>query len=58
MFKRLYLLIAAFVLTVSSAVAQVTTSGMSGKVTANGEEVIGATIEAVHTFRNTLRGSY
>ncbi len=53
MFKRLYLLIAAFVLMVSSAVAQVTTSGMSGKVTANGEEVIGATIEAVHTPSRT-----
>jgi len=38
---------------VSSAVAQVTTSGMSGKITANGEDVIGATIEAVHTASGT-----
>lgn len=48
MYKRLYFLIATLLLMVSSAVAQVTTSGMSGKITADGEEVIGATVEAVH----------
>ena len=53
MYKRLYLLIAAFMLMVSSAVAQVTTSGMSGKVKANGEDVIGATVEAIHTPSGT-----
>jgi hypothetical protein len=40
-------------LMVSSAVAQVTTSGMSGKVKANGEDVIGATVEAIHTPSGT-----
>jgi len=38
---------------VSSAVAQVTTSGMSGKITVDGEDVIGATIEAVHVPSGT-----
>ena len=32
--KKLYVMIAAFMLIISSAVAQVTTSGMSGKVKA------------------------
>lgn len=53
MYKRLYFLIATLLLMVSSAVAQVTTSGMSGKITADGEEVIGATIEAVHVPSGT-----
>ena len=53
MYKRLYFLFAAMLMMVSSAVAQVTTSGMSGKITANGEDVIGATIEAVHTASGT-----
>ena len=47
--KKLYVMIAAMMLMISSAVAQVTTSGMSGKVKADNEDVIGATIEAVHT---------
>jgi len=51
--KRLYFLFATLVLMVSSAVAQVTTSGMSGKITADGEDVIGATIEAVHVPSGT-----
>ena len=47
--KRLFLLVVT-VLTLSlTAVAQVTTSGINGIVTANNEEVIGATITAKHT---------
>lgn len=53
MHKRLYFLIATLLLMVSSVMAQVTTSGMSGKITADGEEVIGATVEAVHTPSGT-----
>ena len=48
--KRLYFL-AALLLTLSlTAMAQITTSSMAGKVTieATGEEVIGATVQAVH----------
>ena len=51
--KKLYVMIAAFMLMISSAVAQVTTSGMSGKVKAGNEDVIGATVEAVHTPSGT-----
>ena len=46
--KRLHLLIALTMLMVSTAMAQITTSGLSGMVTADGESVIGATIEAIH----------
>ena len=49
--KRLFFLIAAVMMVCSSVVAQVTTSSMAGKVTlddANGEAVIGATVQAVH----------
>ena len=46
--KRLYFLIATLMLMVSSVVAQVTTSGLSGRVSADGEDVIGATVKAVH----------
>ena len=46
--KKLQLLFAMMVLFVSSAIAQVTTSGLSGKVTADNEEVIGAHVEAIH----------
>ncbi len=46
--KRLHLLIAMMLFIVSAAMAQVTTSGISGKITANGEDVIGATITATH----------
>ena len=49
--KRLFFLIAAVVLACTSAVAQVTTSGMRGRVTlddAKGESVIGANVVATH----------
>lgn len=53
--KKLHLLIAMMVFMVSSAMAQVTTSALSGKVTleGTGEEVIGATIQAVHVPSGT-----
>ena len=47
--KRLHLLIALLALVVSTAMAQVTTSGVSGLITASGEDVIGATVTATHT---------
>ena len=37
----------------TAMMAQITTSGMSGKVTADGEDVIGATIEVVHVPSGT-----
>lgn len=51
--KRLYFLIAMVLMFTASAMAQITTSGINGKVTADGEDVIGATIEAVHTPSGT-----
>ena len=52
--KRLYFLIATLMLMVSSVVAQVTTSSISGKVTSGSEEIIGATIKAVHVPSGTV----
>jgi len=48
--KKLHLLIAMMMLMVSSAMAQITTSALSGKIVLDGssEEVIGATVQAVH----------
>ena len=49
--KRLFFLMAAMMMVCTTVFAQVTTSGMAGKVTlnnANGETVIGATVQAVH----------
>ena len=54
--KRILFLIAAVMMMVTSAVAQITTSGISGKVTMNdadGEGVIGAHIMAVHVPSGT-----
>ena len=46
--KRLFLLVVTLLTLSLTAVAQVTTSGINGIVTANGEEVIGATVTAKH----------
>ena len=46
--KRLFLLVVTLLTLSLSAVAQVTTSGINGIVTANNDEVIGATITAKH----------
>ena len=48
MLKKVCSFIAMLTITASAAVAQVTTSGMSGKITGDDEEVIGAHIQAVH----------
>ena len=39
---------------VTTAMAQITTSSVSGKITANGEDVIGATIKIVHQPSGTV----
>ena len=44
--KRLFLLVVTLLMLSLTAVAQVTTSGINGIVTANNEEVIGATVSA------------
>lgn len=51
--KKIVFLAVMLMMVISSAMAQVTTSGMSGKVTAAGEEIIGASIEAVHVPSGT-----
>ena len=51
--KRLLILVALMVSFITTMTAQITTSGLSGKVMADGETVIGATIEAVHTPSGT-----
>ena len=52
--KRLHLLVALLAFMVNTAMAQITTSSVSGKITANGEDVIGATIKAVHQPSGTV----
>ncbi len=54
MLKRLHLLVALLVLAVNTAMAQITTSGISGKITADGENVIGATVTATHQPSGTV----
>ncbi|WP_276912314.1 TonB-dependent receptor [Hallella colorans] len=51
--KRLLFLVAMVLMFTTSAIAQITTSGINGKVTAGNEDVIGATVEAVHTPSGT-----
>ncbi len=52
--KRLLFLIVMFFSLTSAVMAQITTSGISGKVTSKGEEVIGATITATHQPSGTI----
>ena len=52
--KRLHLLVALLAFMVTTAMAQITTSSVSGKITADGEDVIGATIKAVHQPSGTV----
>ncbi|MBQ7419645.1 MAG: TonB-dependent receptor [Prevotella sp.] len=52
--KKLFLLVAFMLSAVLTIKAQVTTSGISGIVTANSEEVIGATITATHVPSGTV----
>lgn len=51
--KRLFFLIALMLSLTLSIKAQITTSGLSGHVIADNEDVIGATIEAVHVPSGT-----
>ena len=46
--KRFFLFVALLVFMVSTAIAQITTSGVKGLIKANGEDVIGATITVTH----------
>lgn len=52
--KKLQLLLALLVFVVTSAMAQITTSGISGKISSNGETVIGATVTATHQPSGTV----
>lgn len=52
--KRLLFLIVMFFSLTSVVMAQITTSGINGKVTSKGEEVIGATITATHQPSGTI----
>lgn len=53
MTRKLFVLL-WMVICVHAAVAQVTTSGITGKVTAGSEEAIGATVKAVHLPSGTV----
>ncbi|MDO5570422.1 MAG: TonB-dependent receptor [Bacteroidales bacterium] len=57
MLKRLLLLISLLSIFISSAMSQVTTASMSGKVISNNEAVIGATVVAVHEPSGTRYGT-
>jgi hypothetical protein len=55
---RVYLILMAFISFVFSGYSQVTTSGMSGKITAgNNEPLVGATVAAVHVPTGTQYGT-
>ena len=52
--KRIFLLVVTLLTLSLAAVAQVTTSGITGIVTAGGEEAIGATVTAKHVPSGTV----
>lgn len=54
MLRRLNLLAMMMVLCAASAMAQITTSGINGKVVSQGDEVIGATVTATHQPSGTV----
>ena len=54
MLKRLQLVVVMMLVYASVAMAQITTSGISGKVTSEGEDVIGATVTATHQPSGTV----
>ena len=53
--KRLLFLITLLLAMTTSVMAQITTSGISGKVMSQGEDVIGATITATHQLWTIYR---
>jgi outer membrane receptor for ferrienterochelin and colicin len=57
MIKKLRFLVCALLLLSATINAQVTTSGMSGRISSNGEPVIGATVIATHTPSGTTYGA-
>lgn len=52
--KRLVFLMAILLVFTTSAMAQITTSGIYGKVTSSGEDAIGATVTATHQPSGTV----
>ena len=58
MLKRMRsFLVAAMLMVIATVSAQVTTSSMSGKVTAQDEPIIGATVVAIHEPSGTRYGT-
>lgn len=57
MIKQLKFLVLSFLLFSATMNAQVTTSGISGKVSSNNEPIIGATVFATHTPSGTTYGA-
>ena len=54
MSKKLLSMLIVILLSATTTMAQVTTSGISGKITSQGDEVIGATVTATHMPSGTV----